>query len=158
MMNVDFTLILTGLLAALMLYMAVRDVQTYRIRNWIVAATALGGIAWWVAIGLPLWPDAAIRVGVALGVFVLLYVLFLIGVMGGGDVKLATALSLWFTWAGTIKFLVIMSLAGGVLSLIVLARHKISRNPEKAEVPYGVAIAFATLWLLTQRFLNHFAG
>ena len=157
-MNETFTLALMGALAVLMVYMAVRDVQTYRIRNWIVVATILGGVAFWGAIGLPLWPDAALRVGVAFGVFVLLYVLFLIGVMGGGDVKLGAALALWFPWAATIQFLVIMSLAGGVLSLAVLLHHRITKKTGKAEVPYGVAIAFATLWLLAQRFLNHFAG
>ena len=98
------------------------------------------------------------RLGVAAIVFVLLYLLFLAGVMGGGDVKLATALALWFNWAATIKFLVIMSLAGGLLSLAVLLHHRMSKKAGKPEVPYGVAIAFATLWLLAQRFLNHFAG
>jgi len=41
--------------------------------------------------------------------------------MGGGDVKLAAALSLWFSPASTVKFLVLMSIAGGVLTLVVLA-------------------------------------
>ena len=41
--------------------------------------------------------------------------------MGGGDVKLAAALALWFSPASTLKFLVIMSIAGGVLTLAVLA-------------------------------------
>jgi prepilin peptidase CpaA len=65
----------------------------------------------------------------------------------------------------TLKFLVIMSLAGGVLTLLVLAIHKKRGNPaldedgspEKPEVPYGVAIAVGALWILAQRFLNQFA-
>ncbi|WP_343348266.1 prepilin peptidase [Sphingomicrobium sp. XHP0239] len=147
-----------GALAALMVYMAVRDVQTRRIRNWIVLVTAVGALLFWWSIGLPLWPDAALRVATAMAVFIVCYVLFLMRLMGGGDVKLATALALWFPWAAMIQFLVIMSLAGGVLSLVVWGDHKIRGKTEKAEVPYGVAIGFATLWLLTQRFLNHFAG
>ena len=54
MMNETFTLALMGALALLMVYMAVRDVQTYRIRNWVVVATAVGALAFWCAIGLPL--------------------------------------------------------------------------------------------------------
>ena len=98
-------------------------------------------------------------------VFGALALAFYIGMMGGGDVKLAAALALWFNPATTLKFLVIMSLAGGVLTLIVLAIHKKrgnpamdeGGNPTRPEVPYGVAIAFGALWILAQRFLNQFA-
>ena len=50
-----------------------------------------------------------------------------------------------------------MSIAGGVLTLIVMTEHKLKKNGGRPEVPYGVAIAFGGLWLLAQRFLNHFA-
>ncbi|MCM8557115.1 A24 family peptidase [Sphingomicrobium sediminis] len=153
----DFTFILLGGLGLLMVYMAIRDIQTYTIENWIVGLVAVAAPLYWWSAGVDLWPDAAIRIGVAAIVFLLLLVMFNMGVMGGGDVKLATALALWFTWAGTLKFLVIMSLAGGALSILVAVNHKIRKKPEKAEVPYGVAIAIGVLWLLTQRFLNHFA-
>jgi prepilin peptidase CpaA len=87
--------------------------------------------------------------------------------MGGGDVKLAAALALWFSPASTVKFLVIMSLAGGLLTVVVLILHRrksreiASDDGEKEivkpEVPYGVAIAIGALWILAQRFLNQFA-
>jgi prepilin peptidase CpaA len=76
--------------------------------------------------------------------------------MGGGDVKLAAALSLWFPPAGTLKFLVMMSLAGGVLTLAMVALHRARRREGRPEIPYGVAIAFGALTILTQRFLNQF--
>jgi hypothetical protein len=50
-----------------------------------------------------------------------------------------------------------MSLAGGVLTIIVMIEHKIKKNEGRPEVPYGVRIAFGGLWLLAQRFLNHLA-
>jgi prepilin peptidase CpaA len=78
------------------------------------------------------------------------------GMMGGGDVKLAAALALWFPPGATLFLIVIMSLAGGVLTIIVMIEHKIKKNEGRPEVPYGVAIAFGGLWLLAQRFLNHF--
>jgi len=44
-----------------------------------------------------------------------------------------------------------------VLTLIVMIEHRIKQNEGRPQVPYGVAIAFGGLWLLAQRFLNHFA-
>jgi prepilin peptidase CpaA len=104
-----------------------------------------------------LWPDAAIRVAIAVGVFTALAATFYLGMMGGGDVKLAAALVLWFPPSATLFFLVMMSIAGGVLTLVVLIAHKIRRREGRPEIPYGVAIAFGGLWLVAQRFLNHFA-
>jgi prepilin peptidase CpaA len=77
--------------------------------------------------------------------------------MGGGDVKLAAALALWFSPAATIRFLIIMSLAGGVLTLALLMLQKVRRKDGPPKVPYGVAIAFGGLFILTQRFLNQFS-
>ena len=54
---------------------------------------------------MPLWPDAAIQLGVALVVFLLLAGAFYAGMMGGGDVKLAAALALWFSPASTLNSL-----------------------------------------------------
>jgi prepilin peptidase CpaA len=77
--------------------------------------------------------------------------------MGGGDVKLAAALALWFSPISTMKFLILMSIAGGVLTLVVVAIHRARKKEGKPQVPYGVAIAFGALAILTQRFLNQFA-
>jgi len=77
--------------------------------------------------------------------------------MGGGDVKLAAALALWFSPVSTLRFLVFMSIAGGVLTLAVVAIHRMKKKPGKPEIPYGVAIAFGGLAILIQRFLNQFA-
>ena len=96
---------------------------------------------------MPLWPDAAIQSASRLAVFALLAAAFYIGMMGGGDVKLAAALALWFSPASTLQFLVLMSLAGGVLTLIVLiAAPNVAKKTEgRPEIPYGVAIAFGGL-------------
>jgi prepilin peptidase CpaA len=82
---------------------------------------------------------------------------FFLGMMGGGDVKLAAALALWFSPATTLRFLVLMSLAGGVLTLVVMVLHKVRRREGPPEVPYGVAIAFGGIFILAQRFLNQFS-
>jgi prepilin peptidase CpaA len=76
--------------------------------------------------------------------------------MGGGDVKMLGALALWLPLGAVIKLLVVMSIAGGVLTVAMLARHKLTRSGNKLEIPYGVAIAFAGFWLITERYLNQF--
>jgi prepilin peptidase CpaA len=165
MMNAGFTELLLGVLAILLIVAAIIDVRTFTISNGLNLTVALLAPLYWWSIGLPLWPDAAIQVAVACGVFAVLAATFYMGMMGGGDVKLAAALALWFRPFTTLKILVIMSLAGGLLTLIVLALHKKrAKSPipgdspaVKPEVPYGVAIAIGALWILAQRFLNQFA-
>jgi prepilin peptidase CpaA len=156
MMNGEFTLALLGLLAATLVWIAVVDVRTYTISDGLNLAIALAAPLFWWSVGLPLWPDAAIRVGVGVAVFFLFAGAFYMNVMGGGDVKLAGALALWFTPYETLTLIVVMSIAGGVLTLIVVGLHNFKKKEGRPEVPYGVAIAVGGLWLLAQRFLNHF--
>jgi Flp pilus assembly protein, protease CpaA len=156
-MNEGFTLALLGLLAAMLVWIAVVDVRTYTISDRLNAAIALLAPVYWLSAGVPLWPDAAIRVGIGVLVFLLFAGAFYLNAMGGGDVKLAGALALWFTPYETLTLIVIMSIAGGLLTLVVLAGHRARRKEGRPEVPYGVAIAVGGLWLLAQRFLNHFA-
>jgi prepilin peptidase CpaA len=149
--------LLCGALALMLLWAAVVDIRTRTIANGLNLTIALMAPLFWWAAGVDLWPDAAMRVGVAAAVFLLLALAFHLGAMGGGDVKLAAALALWFSPVSTLKLIVLMSLAGGLLTLIVMIEHRIKKNEGRPEVPYGVAIAFGGLWLLAQRFLNHFA-
>jgi prepilin peptidase CpaA len=76
--------------------------------------------------------------------------------MGGGDVKMLAALALWLPPLALMKLLVVMSIAGGVLTVAMAVRHRVSRAEHKLEVPYGVAIAFGGFWLIGERFLNQF--
>ncbi|MDQ3144859.1 MAG: prepilin peptidase [Pseudomonadota bacterium] len=148
---------LSILLAAMLVWAAVGDVRTYTISNRLNLAIALMAPLFWWATGTDLWPDAAIRVGVAAGVFLLFALAFYLGAMGGGDVELAAALALWFAPGDTVFLIVLMSLAGGVLTLLVMVVHRAKKSEGRPEVPYGVAIAFGGLFLLAQRFLNQFA-
>jgi prepilin peptidase CpaA len=157
MTNAGFTELLLVLLALLLLIAAVVDVRTFTISNRLNLAIALLAPLFWWSIALPVWPNVAAQVAIAAGVFALLGAAFYAGMMGGGDVKLAAALSLWFSPLSTLKFLVLMSIAGGVLTLAVLALHRLRKKQGRPEIPYGVAIAFGGLAILTQRFLNQFA-
>ena len=158
MMNGGFTFGLLGLLAAILLWIAVMDIRTYTISDRLNVAIALLAPVYWWSAGVPLWPNAAMQVGVAVLVFLFFAGAFYLNVMGGGDVKLASALALWFTPYDTLRLIVVMSIVGGLLTLVVLGIHRARRKPDRPEVPYGVAIAAGALWLLAQRFLNQFAG
>ena len=157
MTNFPLTELLVTVLAVLLIVAAVVDIRTFTISNWLVLAVAVLALPFWWASGLALWPDVAMRVGISIGVFALFAAAFYLGMMGGGDVKLAAALVLWFPPVATLLFLVLMSLAGGALTLLVIIVHKLRAREGRPEIPYGVAIAFGGLWLVAQRFLNQFA-
>lgn len=157
MFNGAFTEALLAILALLLVVAAVIDARTFTISNGLNATVALLAPLYWLSVGLDPWPGMAVQIGVAAAVLALFALTFFIGMMGGGDVKLAAALALWFAPADTLKFLVIMSLAGGVLTLLVLAWHRFRKREGRPEIPYGVAIAFGGLAILAQRFLNQFA-
>jgi prepilin peptidase CpaA len=156
MFNAGFTDLLLLALAAILLVAAVIDIRTFTISNRLNATVAAGAPLYWLSIAMTPWPGMAIQLAAGGIVFVLLAGAFYAGMMGGGDVKLASALALWFSPGGTVKFLVLMSLAGGVLTLGIVAWHRAKRREGRPEIPYGVAIAFGALAILTQRFLNQF--
>ena len=156
MFNGAFTQILLIGLAAILIVAAAIDVRTFTISNRLNLTVALLAPLYWLSIALPL-PGVGMQLAAGAGVFALLAAAFYAGMMGGGDVKLAAALALWFSPASTLKFLVVMSLAGGVLTLGVMALHRMKRREGRPEIPYGVAIAFGGLVILAQRFLNQFA-
>ena len=148
--------ILEAVLALLLVVAAVIDVRTMTISNRLNLVVAGLAPLHWLAVGLPLWPGIGIQVAVAAGVFILLAGAFYAGMMGGGDVKLAAALALWFSPASTLRFLVFMSLAGGLLTLGIMVVRRARGQSGKPEIPYGVAIAAGGLAILAQRFLNQF--
>ena len=156
MFNGAFTDLLLLALAAVLIVAAIIDVRTFTISNRLNATVALGAPLYWLSIAMTPWPGMAIQLAAGGIVFALLAGAFYAGMMGGGDVKLASALALWFSPAGTVKFLVLMSIAGGVLTLGILGWHRARKRDGRPEIPYGVAIAFGALAILTQRFLNQF--
>jgi len=156
MFNAAFTDLLLLSLAAILVVAAVIDVRTFTISNRLNLTVALGAPLYWLSVALAPWPGMAVQLAAGGIVFLLFAGAFYAGMMGGGDVKLAGAVTLWFSPFATIKFLVLTSIAGGVLTLAVLAWHHARKREGRPEVPYGVAIAFGGLAILTQRFLNQF--
>src|SRR5206468_5509103 len=134
MFNGAFTEFLLAGLAALLIVAAVIDVRTFTISNRLNAAVALSAPLYWLSIALTPWPGMAIQLAAGAIVFALLAGAFYAGMMGGGDVKLAAALALWFPPAGTLKFLVVMSIAGGVLTLGIVAWHHVQKRAGRPEI------------------------
>ncbi|OZA54840.1 MAG: peptidase, partial [Sphingomonadales bacterium 39-62-4] len=60
-------------------------------------------------------------------------------------VKLLAALALWLAPMSFVKLLVIMSLIGGVLTILMAMWHFMMTRRRDAKIPYGVAIAAAGL-------------
>jgi len=156
MFNGAFTDLLLLVLAAILIFAAVVDVRTFTISNRLNLTVALLAPVYWASVALSPWPGIAVQLAAAALVFVLMAGAFYAGMMGGGDVKLAAAVALWLSPLATLHFLVLTSLAGGVLTLVVLAAHRARKREGRPEIPYGVAIAIGGLAILTQRFLNQF--
>lgn len=148
---------LLAMLAIALLHAAYTDIVRREIEDWLNAGIALTAPLFWWACGLSLWPDVAVQLALGAGVFTVFALMFAIGAMGGGDVKLLGALALWFPWQVMAKVAIAMSLVGAVLTVFIVAEHKLRRKTGQPEVPYGVAIAIAALWPVGERFFNHFA-
>jgi prepilin peptidase CpaA len=103
------------------------------------------------------------------------FVFFLVHGMGAGDVKMMAAVGAWVGPHGTLRVLIATALAGGVLAVVYMVFYKrvgsTFRNvfvllrfhllsgvrphpelnlqaPATIRVPYGLAIAVGTLYLL----------
>ena len=139
---------LLGGLAIALLVAAFTDIRRRQITNWLNAAIALAAPLYWWASGLDLWPGVALQLGVALAVFAVGAGLFAIRAMGGGDVKLLTALALWVPPVAFMQLVLVMALAGGALTVGMGVWHVARRRKDRLAVPYGVAIAFGGLWVM----------
>ncbi len=148
--------ILIFALGGLLVSAGIEDARTREIANWKNATVALLAPVWWYANGLEIWPDVVLQLGVAVAVFAAFLVAFHFGLMGGGDVKLIVALALWLPFPAFLSMLMVMSIAGGVVTLVMMAERLIKKTSAAIEVPYGVAIAFAGLLALREPLLNQF--
>jgi prepilin peptidase CpaA len=147
-----------GALAILLIAAIVSDVRSYTISNRLTAAVALLAIPYWLAAGLPLWPGVTIQLGLAAVVLAFFALLFSMGFMGGGDVKLLAALALWLPPLSMMQMLIIMSLLGAIVTVAAVIRHRVELRLGRPEIPYGVAICLAALWVLGEPVVNQLAA
>ena len=144
--------VLLGLLAIALVIAAATDLHRRQIDNWLNGAIALAAPLFWWACGL----DAhaiGMQLVSALVCLAVLWGLFLLRMMGGGDVKLLTAVALWIKPAWFVKLVVMMAMFGGGLSVVLAAWHLWRRRSDRLTVPYGVAISAASLWIVFHDYL-----
>lgn len=114
-----FTYGLLGALAMALLVAAFTDLKSRTIGNKLNLAIAAGAPLFWWATGLDLWPGVAWQLGIAAATFAVCTLFFAIRQMGGGDVKLLTALALWFPPTNFVALILIMAMLGWVLTLVM---------------------------------------
>ena len=138
-----------ALLLLLLVLAALQDGWQLRISDWI---SGLVAILAFVALVLDgpvsgLWQNFLLFAGVlAVGTF-----MFGRGWMGGGDIKLLAASSLWFNLSDGWRLLSAIAIAGGVEALVIMivrrlpwsdaARSKVLLLSRRGLIPYGIAIA-----------------
>ncbi|MGF6432270.1 A24 family peptidase [Bradyrhizobium elkanii] len=153
---------------ALLLYVATIDIATRLIRNEICLALALLGIVGQLASPMQIGQSLI----VAAILFLVLFVIYLRGAIGGGDVKLLVVLAIGLPLTGVIELLTATALAGGVLAAVHLMMRRLPqpklapagsslmrrvyaverwRHLRHAPLPYGVAIACGGIWTILSK-------
>ena len=105
--------------------------------------------------GLP-WNDIFLHFAAGLTVFVVVFALFALNVMGGGDAKLLATSAIWFGFNPSLtEYLIYVSILGGFLTISILSLRSYADTilglgipvPTPLlmakKVPYGIAIGFA---------------
>jgi prepilin peptidase CpaA len=151
-----FVYALLGGLAIGLLISIYTDLRHRLILNTVTAPIALSAPLYWYATGVFGWPEIGYQLLCAFLVFGLFTLFFVLGAMGGGDVKLFTALAFWFPWDSMIRLMLYASLLGLLVTIIFFTVHKFRGEPGKARIPYGIAISLAGLWIAGEPIFNHF--
>lgn len=172
-----------GMLMLLLIWAAISDVQSHRIPNWLILFGLLFGVSYNTVFPLSphntiLWPLAGLGLGL-----LLFLPLYLLRVMGAGDVKLAAVIGAILGPGDTFYAMLATMIVGGVLAIgYVLAKGtaaKMMRNlaalfqlgflsviggtkpqPQIAggssagKLPYGVSMAIGTIGYLVLRQLG----
>jgi len=134
------------------------DLRNRRIPNWLVLPFLVAGILvspWrpdWHSNGQGFWHGLGQSfAGLGLG-FLIYGILFWMGGMGAGDVKLGAAIGAWIGPQQLLIALVITAMAGGIMVLVwaLFSGHlkdmfKGAGNHLKRKMPYAPAIAVGTL-------------
>jgi prepilin peptidase CpaA len=165
-----FALLQAGCLMAFALLLVAagwQDLRTMRIANRLSVGIAGAFVLWslaGLAAGTLVMGDMALAVTCAIGVFFIGALAFAAGALGGGDVKLLAAASLFAGSAFLLDFLTVVALVGGAMGLALLAGAPIGpeapaaddvtvRTRMRSGLPYGPAIAAGGLWVAA-----HLAG
>lgn len=128
----------------------VEDVARRQISNWIPALALVGGLA---ALTMERgWSGVASSLLGAVGGFVVFLVFYLLGGMGGGDVKLMAGFGAVLGYEHLLEAALWTAGVGGMIALATVGittlrnRWRKSGEPAAAAIPYAPAIAIGA-WL-----------
>lgn len=151
------SLLLLGVMPALVIIAGLKDLTTMRIPNWISLLLIVFFFPTALLMGLPL-TTIALHVAVGFAALVVGAGMFALRWIGGGDAKLMAAACLWLGLQGSGMFLLWTGVMGGLFCLALLfARFHsrpylagapgwvVSLMEPKGDIPYGVAIAAGAL-------------
>ena len=139
-----FSYALAAALATALLVAAFTDLRRREIDNGLNAAIALAAPLWWLAMGFG-WSDIGFQVTLAAATFAITCVLFAVRQMGGGDVKLLTALALWFPPVSFAQVIVLTAVIGGGAS-VAMATFNMKRVPGET-LRDALAMSVALAWV-----------
>lgn len=156
-MKMMLELLVLGLFPAMMAFAAASDLVSMTISNRVSLALVAGFflVAWLTGMG---WGDIGRHLLAGFAVLVVSFGFFARGWIGGGDAKLAAATGLWLGFSHLLEYLLVASIAGGLLTLMIVwlrtlplpavfARQGwIARlHAVDSGIPYGIALAIAGL-------------
>jgi Flp pilus assembly protein protease CpaA len=128
-----------GGLLTLLVLAALTDLRERRIPNWLTASTAALYPVYLMLSPVPTaWPGA---LGLALLIGVIGVALFARQLIGGGDVKLIAAISLWAGLEHFAVFALVTTLTGGALALAALWLQRWNPLIQAHLAGFGVASA-----------------
>lgn len=155
-------LVMLVVFPAAMAFAAASDLVSMTISNWLCLALVALFAVCALVLGLS-WAEVGWHLAAGSLVLVICFGLFAAGWIGGGDAKLAAATTLWFGFDHLMAYLLIAAVFGGVLTLIILQLRArplpvVAENWSWARrlhaanqgVPYGIALAFAALFILPE--------
>lgn len=124
----------------------VDDLTRRQISNWIAVAALAGGLFW--QLGQYGWIGLAYSVGGAVTGFAAFLIFYLLGGMGGGDIKLMAGFGALLGAGRLLEAALWTAGVGGILALGILSYRTVSKNnTNPAEsIPYAPAIALG-VWL-----------
>src|SRR5947207_3250683 len=108
-------------LLAMLIVAAATDLRWRRIPNWLTVAMMLSGLADSIVLTRAISPWSSLA-GLSIG-FAITFVLFALGALGGGDVKLMAGIGAWMGAIGVIKVFAVAAIIGMILVLVQSARQ-----------------------------------
>lgn len=173
------------LVMALLVVAAIFDIRTRRIPNWIsLSIFALFLIflgAQWLFEIEPVVVAPLTSLATGFGTFAVFTAFFYFGFIGGGDVKLVSAVAFWVGLKGIAPFLLIMAIIGGLIAVFYVFKRdvkpeievdpgevfpageekrkkkevKVGKSKNKSgKIPYGIAISVGGLFVVKQLLTN----